>query len=174
MGLFEKRRCAKFLNFANQWDIKDTSTWKKHDLKNITFADLIKEFGLEDNTCDFIGHAVALHTNDKFLKKSALETMEKIKLYIDSYGRFGDSPFIYPIYGLAGIPEGFSRKCAVHGGTYMLKQNIDTFLLGDDGKVTGVKDGEKQANAPKVIANPKYYNFIQFLDILLDVVCKIN
>jgi len=82
--------------------------------------------------------------------------MHKIKLYIDSYGRFGNSPFIYPIYGLAGIPEGFSRKCAVHGGTYMLNQNIQECIFGNDGKVSGVKDGDKVAHAPKVIAHPKY------------------
>jgi Rab GDP dissociation inhibitor len=82
--------------------------------------------------------------------------MEKIKLYIDSYGRFGNSPFIYPIYGLAGIPEGFSRKCAVHGGTYMLNQNITECAFDEQGKVCSVKDGEKLAHAPKVIAHPKY------------------
>ena len=48
----------------------------------------------------------------------------KIQLYIDSAGRFGDSPFIYPIYGLSGIPESFSRKSAVYGGVYMLNVKI--------------------------------------------------
>jgi len=148
MGLFEKRRCAKFLNFANTWDEKDTNTWAKMNLNQIPFIEVTKKFDLEDNTIDFIGHAVALYTNDNFLQRPAMETMLRIKLYIDSYGRFGDSPFIYPIYGLAGIPEGFSRKCAVHGGTYMLKQNIEKFNFDDNGKVCGVTDGEKKANAP--------------------------
>jgi Rab GDP dissociation inhibitor len=44
----------------------------------------------------------------------------KIKLYMDSIGLYGNSPFIYPIYGIGGIPEGFSRLCAIYGGTYML------------------------------------------------------
>ncbi len=30
---------------------------------------------------------------------------------MDSHGRYGDSPFIYPVYGLGGIPEGFSSMC---------------------------------------------------------------
>lgn len=51
--------------------------------------------------------------------------IEKIKLYIDSIGRYGDSPFVYPIYGLGGIAEGFSRMCAVNGGTFMLNKDID-------------------------------------------------
>lgn len=31
-------------------------------------------------------------------------------------------PFIYPIYGLGGLPEGFSRLCAIHGGTFILNK----------------------------------------------------
>lgn len=57
---------------------------------------------MEPNTVDFVGHAVALYTNDGFLERPAIETIDKIKLYMDSIGRYGDSPFIYPIYGLGG------------------------------------------------------------------------
>ena len=33
--------------------------------------------------------------------------------------RYGKSPYIYPLYGLGGLPEGFSRLCAINGGTYV-------------------------------------------------------
>ena len=70
----------------------------------------------------------------------------------------GGSPFIYPIYGLAGIPEGFSRKCAVHGGTYMLNQPIEKVLFNEDKKVIGVTaENGKKANAPVIIAHPEYF-----------------
>lgn len=42
-------------------------------------------------------------------------------------GGYGDTPFIYPIYGLAGIPEGFSRKSALYGGTFMLNKPVSKF-----------------------------------------------
>lgn len=48
------------------------------------------------------------------------------------------------------------RMCAIHGGTYILNQNIDDFVFGDDGKVVGVKDGENVAKAPIVICDPTY------------------
>lgn len=60
---------------------------------------------------------------------------------MNSIGIFGDTPFIYPIYGLGGIPEGFSRMCAVNGGTFMLQTDIDQIVF-ENGKVTGVKKGE--------------------------------
>jgi len=56
---------------------------------------------------------------------------------MDSIGRYGDSPFIYPIYGLGGIPEGFSRMSAIGGGTFMLNKDIDKVLI-EDGKLVGV------------------------------------
>lgn len=54
-------------------------------------------YGLHSNTIDFIGHAVALYTNDEYIKKPMLATMERIKLYMYSLARYGKSPFIYPV-----------------------------------------------------------------------------
>jgi Rab GDP dissociation inhibitor len=120
------------------------------------FEKLVKKFDLEDNTVDFIGHAVALFTNDDFLKAPAADTVEKIRLYMDSIGRYGESPFIYPIYGLGGIPEGFSRMCAIFGGTFMLNKDIDQILYDENGKFLGVKSGEEVAKAKTLICNPSY------------------
>jgi len=63
-------------------------------------------------------------------------------LYLSSSGRYGESPFLYPIYGIGGLPESFSRLCAIHGGTFMLNTNCDEILFNADGKVTGIKVGE--------------------------------
>jgi len=99
----------------------------------------VKYFALDPNTIDFIGHAVALYTDDSFLNFPCDVVLDKIKLYMDSIGRYGDSPFIYPIYGLGGIPEGFSRMCAIYGGTFMLEKDIDKILFDADGNVCGVE-----------------------------------
>lgn len=135
-------------------EMDNTATWKDFDLRSMSFADLLKKFGLEKNTAEFIMHAVALYTNDEKLNAPAVGTIERIKLYLDSVGRFGPTPFIYPVYGLGGIPEGFSRKCAVGGGTFMLNQDINKMDFGADGKVTSVHNGEQTANTTMVIANP--------------------
>ena len=101
MSLFEKKRCHSFMNFVQDFNINNVNSLKK-DLNpvNKTFAQFIKGFDLEDNTIDFLGHAVALYTSDDFLNKPALEVIEKMQLYIESNGRFGNSPFIYPVYGV--------------------------------------------------------------------------
>jgi Rab GDP dissociation inhibitor len=80
------------------------------------------------------------------LKRPACETIEKILVYLDSHGRYGDSsPFIYPVYGLGGIPEGFSRMCAIYGGTFMLNTDIEEILYDENGKVKGVRNGSEVA-----------------------------
>jgi Rab GDP dissociation inhibitor len=75
---------------------------------------------------------------------------------MDSHGRYGDSPFIYPVYGLGGIPEGFSRMCAVSGGTFMLNTDIDEILFDEAGKVSGVRNGQDIAKCSLVVADPTY------------------
>ena len=120
------------------------------------FKVLVKKFDLEENTIDFIGHAVALYTNDDFINRPAIETIEKIKLYMDSIGRYGDSPFIYPIYGLGGIPEGFSRMCAIYGGTFMLNKDIDKIIYDENGKVQAVGSGNEVCKTKMVICSPSY------------------
>jgi Rab GDP dissociation inhibitor len=110
---------------------------------------------LSENTIDFLGHAVALHRDDSYLDAPAIDTISKMNLYIDSLGKYGDSPFLYPIYGIGGLPESFSRLCAIHGGTYMLNTNVDEILF-ESGRVVGIQSNGQQAKAPIVICDPSY------------------
>lgn len=156
MGLWEKKRCKNFFVYIQDIDFNDPKTFDEIDIYKQPMSDVFKKFKLESNTIDFIGHAVAMHINDDYLKQPAADTIEKIKLYIDSIGRYGEHPFLYPIYGLGGIPEGFSRFCAIHGGTYMLNKPIDEILFDAAGRVQGVKSGDDVAKAPLIICDPSY------------------
>ena len=106
-------------------------------------------------------HAMALHPDDSYLSKTAIETVTAIRLYAESLDRYGKSPFLYPVYGLGGLPEGFSRLCAIHGGTFILNKGVDEVLFNDDGSVAGVRSGSGEeaevALAPLVIGDPSYF-----------------
>jgi len=164
MSLFEKRRCQKFFQFVQSFDIKKPETYKNVNPK-AKFISFIEYFELEENTIDFIGHAIALYETDIFKNTIALEVIEKIQLYMDSVGRFGESPFIYPVYGLAGIPESFSRKCAVYGGTFMLNVNVSDLSydpITNLSTLTGSFEGvEGIAKASKIIGNPSYFKLMK-------------
>jgi Rab GDP dissociation inhibitor len=156
MGFWEKKRCKDFFVYVQKYNPKDPKTHEGMDLKKVNFSTVVKKFELSPNTLDFIGHAVALYTNDDYLDRPAIETLDKIRLYMDSIGRYGDSPFIYPVYGLGGIPEGFSRMCAIFGGTFMLNKDIDKVLFDEEGKVCGVQSGTEIAKTKMLICNPTY------------------
>ena len=87
MSLFEKRRCQKFFKFVQDFEVEDKKSHKKNSPIGKSFRQWITDFSLEENTIDFVGHAVALHTNEDFMDRPALETIDKIKLYMESVGK---------------------------------------------------------------------------------------
>lgn len=44
-----------------------------------------------------------------YLDKPCIETINRIKLYSESLARYGQSPYLYPMYGLGELPQGFAR-----------------------------------------------------------------
>ena len=47
--------------------------------------------------------------DDDYLAKPAGDSLKRIKLYSDSLARYGKSPYLYPLYGLGELPQGFAR-----------------------------------------------------------------
>ena len=78
MGLWEKKRCRNFFIYLQGIDLNDEATWKGIDLHNQPMEDVFKKYKLEDNTIDFIGHAVALFHNDDYLKRPAIDCIKKV------------------------------------------------------------------------------------------------
>ncbi|CAD5124948.1 DgyrCDS13191 [Dimorphilus gyrociliatus] len=160
MGLLEKRRFQKFLQFCSEVDEKDESTWKNMDLRNIKTNEFYDKFGLEEETRTFTGHALALYIDDSYLNESAIDLIVKCKLYNESLCRSRKSPFLYPLYGLGELPQGFARLSAIYGGTYMLNKPFESIVY-DGGKVVGVaaknEKGEVEvAKCKQVICDPSY------------------
>ncbi|KAF5099539.1 hypothetical protein DV451_002938 [Geotrichum candidum] len=157
MGLFEKRRLKSFFEFIGDYKEDVISTHQGLDLDKNTMTEVYQKFGLEPGTRDFVGHAMALWTNDDYIEKPARETIERITMYLHSVARYGKSPYIYPLYGLGELPQAFARMSAVHGGTYMLNKPVDGVVYDDAGKAVGVKSGEEVAKAPIIIGDPTYF-----------------
>lgn len=157
MGIFEKRRMKRFLEFVANYDDDVASTHQGLNLDKNTMNEVYDHFGLERGTKDFIGHAMALWANDDYLNEVARPSIERIVLYVQSVAKYGKSPYIYPLYGLGELPQGFARLSAIYGGTYMLDTPIDEVLYDENKKFAGVKTKEGVAKAPIVIADPTYF-----------------
>ncbi|KAL9058443.1 MAG: hypothetical protein Q9162_001738 [Coniocarpon cinnabarinum] len=169
MGMFEKRRAKKFLEWVGAFNENDPATHNGLNLNQANMKEVYDKFGLEPHTRDFIGHSMALYSSDDYVheKGGAIEAIARIRLYVNSMARYGKSPYIYPLYGLGELPQGFARLSAIYGGTYMLNTNIDEVLY-EDGKVSGIKATMKErgdegegmkfsTKTKKILADPTYF-----------------
>ncbi|KAG8645842.1 hypothetical protein MANES_10G098900v8 [Manihot esculenta] len=157
MGLFEKRRARKFFIYVQDYEENDPKSHEGLDLTKVTARKIISKYGLEDDTIDFIGHALALHQDDSYLDQPALDFVKRMKLYAESLARFqGGSPYIYPLYGLGELPQAFARLSAVYGGTYMLNKPECKVEFDADGKAIGVTSEGETAKCKKIVCDPSY------------------
>jgi len=174
LGLMDKNRFRQFLQYVAQYDEADKSTHKHgYDLNTMTAAELYSKFSLGKSVQGFTGHAIALFLDDDYLSKPALDLVKRCQLYAWSVSRYNTgSPYLYPSYGLGNIPEGFSRRCAVYGGTFMLNMaKVDPFVeeikYSADGKVEGIQLSEEVVKAnelptgfikcKQLVGDPSYF-----------------
>jgi Rab GDP dissociation inhibitor len=155
MGIFEKRRFRNFLIYVQDLKEDDPRTWKDMDPTRTTMFQIYAKFNLDQNTQDFTGHALALYRNDDYIQQPALQTIRRIKLYSESLMRYGKSPYLYPLFGLGELPQGFARLSAIYGGTYMLDKPVDEIVM-ENGKVVGVRSGNETVKAKQVYCDPSY------------------
>jgi Rab GDP dissociation inhibitor len=157
------------------------------NIAQATMKEVYDKFGLEASTRDFVGHSMALYQTDDYInqKGGAQDAIVRIRLYVNSMARYGKSPYIYPLYGLGELPQGFARLSAIYGGTYMLNTEVNEFLY-EDGKVSGIKatmqergepgDGMKfQTKCKKILADPSYFpDKVRVTGHLLKAICILD
>lgn len=140
MGMFDRRRFRKLLLFALNFDVRNPRTHQDMDPDDMSVRDLFSHFDLGLDAMEFTGHAIALHSGDRsatpsrrrrsadpkartallsftvswwtrsYLDQPYLETVNRIKLYSESLSRHSASPYIYPVYGMGELPQGFTRS----------------------------------------------------------------
>ena len=67
MGLFQKKKCRNFYLYMDRVNLEDQATWENKNLNTMTMGQVFESFGLDQQTTDFLGHAVALHIEDGYL-----------------------------------------------------------------------------------------------------------
>ncbi|RWS11124.1 rab proteins geranylgeranyltransferase component A 2-like isoform X2 [Dinothrombium tinctorium] len=98
------------------------------------FKEFLKSKDLSEVLQQFIINAVAMVDENETTENA----MVGVNRFLSSLGRFGNTPFILPLYGSGEIPQAFCRLCAVFGGTYCLKRSLNGIIVDTNSKVTHV------------------------------------
>lgn len=102
----------------NQRPIDDNTLLEMYNDK--TFSEYINSQQLTDKIKQCLMQAIAMVTRDTTFE----EGMHQTRKFLQSLGRYSNTPFIFPMYGCGEIPQCFCRLSAVFGGVYCLKRAI--------------------------------------------------
>ncbi|XP_032404544.1 rab GDP dissociation inhibitor beta isoform X1 [Xiphophorus hellerii] len=174
MGMFDKRRFKKLLHFVLNFDTRNPRTHQDVDPEKTTTRELFGRFDLGQDVIEVTGHAIALHSSESYLDQPCLETINRIRQYCESLSRHNSSPYLYPLYGLSELPQGYARLSAEYGGTFLLNKPVDEIVM-DNGKVKAVKSDGKVFHCKQLICDPSYVpNRVRKMGRVIRVICLLN
>ncbi|KAK7916649.1 hypothetical protein WMY93_012410 [Mugilogobius chulae] len=174
MGMFDKRRFRKLLLFALNFDLRNPRTYQDVDPNKTTSRDLFARFDLGLDVMEFTGHAIALRNSNSYLDEPCKEVLRMIRLYCQSQSRHSSSPYLYPLYGLGEIAQGFARLNAEYGGTFLLNRPIDEIMM-ENGKVKAVRSEGKLFYCKQLICDPSYVpSRVRKVGRVIRVICLLN
>lgn len=124
VNVVEKRLLMKFLQSCASYETEGDEH-KTEDIEGKTFLEYLKSHKLTPNLIHYLLYTIAMG-NDR---TSCRQGLEGVKKFLLSLGRYGNSPFLFPMYGCGEIPQCFCRLCAVFGGIYCLSKTIDGIQL---------------------------------------------
>ncbi|KAG0202044.1 hypothetical protein BGX33_009956 [Mortierella sp. NVP41] len=121
LSLKEKRLLMKFLQFAVDYE-NQKEVWE--DYKNAPFSQFVQSaYGLTDKVLTAVVYAIGFDGNDY---ATTTDGLKSVKVYLQSLGRYGNSAYLCPLYGVGSeLAQAFCRVSAVYGGIYMLQHSLD-------------------------------------------------
>ncbi|XP_078325419.1 rab proteins geranylgeranyltransferase component A 2-like [Crassostrea virginica] len=131
VSMIEKRKMMKFLTFCVDYE-KHEEDYKEFAEKH--YKDFLEHQKLSKNVIHFIQHAISM-TSDV---TPTVEGLKKTQKFLHSLGRYGNTAFLWPLYGSGEMPQSFCRMCAVFGGVYCLRTPPASLIINPDNVCTGV------------------------------------
>ncbi|KAJ2950384.1 hypothetical protein O0L34_g8627 [Tuta absoluta] len=120
VSIVEKRQLMKMLTSIVAYNEQEMNNEFK-DWNDRTFKDYLAHKGLTPNLIHYVLYAIAGGNNGM----KCLDGVRECKKFLMSLGRYGNTPFLWPMYGSGELPQCFCRLCAVFGGVYCLNRPID-------------------------------------------------
>uniref|UniRef100_W5NAB1 Rab proteins geranylgeranyltransferase component A n=1 Tax=Lepisosteus oculatus TaxID=7918 RepID=W5NAB1_LEPOC len=138
LTMVEKRMLMKFLTFCMDYEQHPEEFL---DFKDRSFSEFLQTKKLTDNLQHFVLHSIAMASETD----STAEGLRATRHFLQCLGRYGNTPFLFPLYGLGEIPQCFCRMCAVFGGIYCLRHSVQCLVVNkESGRCEAVIDTNGQ------------------------------
>lgn len=144
----EKRMLMKLLTLCVEYT-PDTNEFDGFEDK--TFVDYLNSKKLTPNLLHYVLYAIAMSTE----KTPCMEGVSRTQRFLNSLGRYGNTPFLWPMYGSGELPQCFCRLCAVFGGVYHLKRAANHVIVaekeGGGTACTGIVSGSQRLKTEHLV-----------------------
>lgn len=118
------------------------------DFEDKTFRSYLEHKRLTQNLIHYILYSIGM-CDDQTL---CPDGVKRVKKFLQSLGRYGNSPFLFPMYGCGEIPQCFCRLSAVFGGIYCLKRPITEIQLNETlDEFHAIKCNEQTIKAKSIV-----------------------
>ena len=127
--VLEKRFLMRFVTFVMELDKHEDEL---EQFKSRSFTEFMDHLNLNEKLKSLIRSSIAQVEEDSLTRVA----LERSKFYLQSIGRYSNSPYLWPMYGPGELPQAFCRMSAVFGGCYMLRKEIQCLNLIQTAGVT--------------------------------------
>uniref|UniRef100_A0A8B9YXU4 Rab proteins geranylgeranyltransferase component A n=1 Tax=Bos mutus grunniens TaxID=30521 RepID=A0A8B9YXU4_BOSMU len=107
LTMVEKRMLMKFLTFCMEYE-EHPDEYKAYE--EITFSEYLKTQKLTPSLQYFVLHSMAMTSETG---SSTIDGLKATKNFLHSLGRYGNTPFLFPLYGQGELPQCFCRCKAI-------------------------------------------------------------
>uniref|UniRef100_A0A3B1IWR3 Rab proteins geranylgeranyltransferase component A n=1 Tax=Astyanax mexicanus TaxID=7994 RepID=A0A3B1IWR3_ASTMX len=120
LSMVEKRMLMKFLTFCLDFEQHP----EEFQFSQKPFWDYLRSRSLTENLQHFVFSSIAMVDQETLTEEGLRATQH----FLRCLGRYGNTPFLFPLYGLGEIPQCFCM-CAVFGGIYCLRHSVQCLVV---------------------------------------------
>ncbi|XP_016068781.1 PREDICTED: rab proteins geranylgeranyltransferase component A 1 [Miniopterus natalensis] len=128
LTMVEKRMLMKFLTFCMEYE-EHLDEYKAYE--EIAFSEYLKTQKLTPNLQHFVLHSIAMTSETA---SSTIDGLKATRNFLHCLGRYGNTPFLFPLYGQGELPQCFCRMCAVFGGIYCLRHSVHCLVVDKESR----------------------------------------
>ncbi|CAN7998512.1 unnamed protein product [Ixodes hexagonus] len=147
--VIEKRMLMKFLTFCKDFQQHPE---EYRGFEGTPFVEFLSTRQLTPNLEHYILHAIAM-VDDQTPTLQGLKSTQK---FLESLGRYGNSPFLASLYGSGELPQCFCRLCAVYGGIYHLQRGPGAIVRNEQGACIGIISNGRRFNCKWLVMESSY------------------